>query len=749
MDTIPDPPDLRENLETLQTDSIKALSLFSGLIGYIWLFLLLWFSVTSLRDASLTAWLGATALTLSSGVGLVLSNRRLRVASNVFAWGCLASVFCLMLASHSLGRAYLFVTPVIFASVLLGQVAFILVATAAVLGPLILGLLWASPTISPPDALSPALAVALPIGSIVLVTLGSWFSARNLRTALAWVWAGYSKARLGEQLERERAAELRRALKALDEATHRLERLNYTLARTRDQAEEARRLKQQFAQTISHELRTPLNLIVGFSELMTESPEYYGGSLLPGYQRDLNIIHRNASHLQALVNDVLDLARIDAAQMSIIPEETDLGALVQEAVNTARGLIEARNLALHVHVEPGLPHVWVDPTRIRQVLINLLNNAARFTEKGSVTVDVRQKGECAILAVKDTGVGIARKDLSRIFEEFHQADGGTRRQHGGAGLGLTISKRFVELHGGSIEVESQVGVGSTFSFSLPLGKAELLVDAGQSSGKGTYHASTRGTERPMILAVTRSQPTARLLARHQDDSQTVVLPDLDQARHLARQVMPQMVVIDRTSVELALADLEALAREWDLPQTTFVSCPFRRQARLEERLAVEGYLTKPVSRQNLWNVLRGLGEDVDRVLVIDDDLDFVQLMTRMLVDNPVRRYQVFGAYGGQEGLELVRLHQPDLVLLDLGLPDLDGLQVLEQMRSSTNERQIPIVIVSAQEELEERQSLTGGIMIVRGEGMTPGEVMRWTRVVLDSTIKFIPARRARQADLSL
>ncbi|MBC7239137.1 MAG: hypothetical protein H5T71_03435, partial [Chloroflexi bacterium] len=227
-------------------------------------------------------------------------------------------------------------------------------------------------------------------------------------------------------------------------------------------------MKQQFAQTISHELRTPLNLIISFTELMIQTPEYYEAPLPPKYARDLGIIYRNARHLQSLINDVLDLARIEAAQMALITEETDLSALTYEAVNTVRSLVESRGLALHTNIPPALPRLRVDPRRIRQVLFNLLSNAVRFTEKGSITVTVMQQDNEIVFAIRDTGIGIADEDKTRIFEEFRQADSGTHRRYGGAGLGLAISKRFVELHGGRIWVESQVGQGSTFYFTLPI-----------------------------------------------------------------------------------------------------------------------------------------------------------------------------------------------------------------------------------------------------------------------------------------
>jgi signal transduction histidine kinase len=241
-------------------------------------------------------------LFLSMIISFVLKSHHPSIATHLLVWGILGASACALLSFPSPALAYLFVVPIIFASVLLGQSTLFLVAAVAIV--LIL-------TIGPARTGMPLLSLdaMFPIVIIALVTFASWLSVRNLYTALAWVWQGYERARYNEQIARERQAELRRALKALDEATYRLERANYRLALARDQAEEARRFKQQFAQTISHELRTPLNLIVGFTELMAKSPEYYGGQLAPAYLRDLGIVYRNARHLQTLVSDVLDLAR--------------------------------------------------------------------------------------------------------------------------------------------------------------------------------------------------------------------------------------------------------------------------------------------------------------------------------------------------------------------------------------------------------------------------------------------------------
>jgi CheY-like chemotaxis protein/anti-sigma regulatory factor (Ser/Thr protein kinase) len=473
--------------------------------------------------------------------------------------------------------------------------------------------------------------------------------------------------------------------------------------------------------------------------LMTESPEYYGSQLPPAYLRDLNIVHRNACHLQDLVSDVLDLARIEAAQMSMLPEETDPVALVQDAVSTVRGLVEARGLTLHTEIEADLPHLWVDPTRIRQVLFNLLNNAARFTDEGSITVSVCQRGEDVVFAVADTGVGIAPENISRVFEEFEQVDRGTQRRHGGAGLGLAISKRFVEMHGGRIWAESQVGQGSTFYFSLSVGQADLAATPGRFAG-AVSSATPKGGEEPVLLAVARSPAAAALLTRYVRGFRTAVVSDLEQARRVAQRMRPQAVIIDRACVELNSDCLERLAQEWGVSHLPFIACPLPGEELLRQRLAVDGYLIKPVMRRTLWDVLRQCGEDVDQVLVIDDDQDFTLLISRMLEDSPVRRYQVLSAYSGQEGLGMMRRHQPDLVLLDLGLPDMHGLQVIECIRSNPTWQHIPIVIVSAQDELDNHEILMGSMMIAKADGLLPGEVVRWVQGVVNTTVTSLPTR---------
>ncbi len=709
------PPRFQDNLTQLQTDALTAISVLAGAIGFAWLSWLLW----PQRAKSIPAlvWAGMACLTLGLLLSHSIKGRHLRLAAGVFLLGTLGASACVALAVQTPAGFYLLLLPVICSSVLFSQFTVFLV------GGLACALALTIHPGQPADAQFPILV-------IVLTSLVSFVSARSLYTALDWVWSSFERASQNQESARDRQGELQRVLKALDEAYVRLERANYMLTVARDEAIEVRRLKQQFAQNISHELRTPLNLIVGFAELMMQSPEHYGGSPLPpAYLRDLAIVHRNASHLQSLVGDVLDLARIEAAQMTFLPEEIDVAELMRDVENTAQRLVQARRLTLTVQVEPDLPRLWGDPTRIRQVLFNLLNNAARFTERGGITVRAWREGDQVRFAVTDTGIGMSSQDLAHIFDEFFQADGSLRRRQGGAGLGLAISRRFVELHGGRIWAESQVGRGSTFYFDLPVGRTDFVAPASPSP-ELAREALARLHDEQVLLAVTRSLPAAALMTRYVQGCRAVVVQDLEQARRTAQQLIPQVVVIDQACHEFDSRGLHELAQTWraSVPRAFFVACPLPGEEPFRARLAVQGYLPKPVSRENLWDTLRQFGDAIDRILVIDDDRDFVRLVARML-ESRVRRYQVSGAHSGQEGLAMLQHRFPDLVLLDLALPDMDGVQVVERLRAEPEFQQLPVIITSAQD-MTSLESLQGTIVIAKPEGFAASEVVRCVQHLL-------------------
>jgi DNA-binding response OmpR family regulator len=381
-----------------------------------------------------------------------------------------------------------------------------------------------------------------------------------------------------------------------------------------------------------------------------------------------------------------------------------------------------------VEIEPDLPHLWVDSVRIRQVLFNLLSNASRFTEKGQITVKVCRERDDLVFTVADTGVGIAPEHLAHIFEEFRQVDGSTKRRHGGVGLGLSIGRRLVELHGGRIWVESQVGRGSTFYFSLPIGRPGG--SAGQTSPVGSRVLPGRGSEGPVLLVITPNTAAAALLARYMPGYRALVAHDLEQARETAAALLPQGVVVDTAHFELSNEALRRVAEEWKLPQALFLGCPLPGQDLNRQLSAVDGYLTKPVTGKAILDELHRFGGNIGRVLIVDDDADFVQLVSRVLQRSPGGP-EIDSAYSGQEGLLAMRRHVPDLLLLDLVLPDMDGADLIQRIRANPAWHHLPIVVISAQEQTESADLPSGPIVMTIGRGFTAREVLRWVQHALD------------------
>jgi len=340
--------------------------------------------------------------------------------------------------------------------------------------------------------------------------------------------------------------------------------------------------------------------------------------------------------------------------------------------------------------------------------------------------------------VEDTGIGIKAEVLPHIFDEFYQVDGSTRRQQGGAGLGLAISRRFVALHGGQIWAESEPGKGSIFYFHLSAEQEgePLLRQARDATNRSAWGYVEQGKVR-ILLAVTASATAATLLTRYIYGYRTVVAPNLVQAAHLAQQLSPQAVVIDTASLDCDQRQLGTLAQSWGISTALIFGCPLPGEERLRQQLAVDGYLIKPVQRQSLWDVLRQFGEKVENILIVDDNRDFVRLI-RQFLNNPVRYYQVTTAHSGQEALAMLHQHHPDLILLDLVLPDLNGYQILEELRANPAWCAIPTVIVSAQDELEQLETVQGSLFVTKADGILPGQLVQWIQQLLDHAADAIP-----------
>jgi signal transduction histidine kinase/CheY-like chemotaxis protein len=562
---------------------------------------------------------------------------------------------------------------------------------------------------------------------------------------LAGFWERETTGRqmsLIEQL-RDRQYELNRALKELDQAYASLRRSNEELKIARQAAEEARVVKEQFVANVSHELRTPLNLIVGFAEIMYLSPESYDGvGWTPDLESDIREMYRASRHLQSLIDDILDLSRIDAARLPMFRELLDLRSVVSDALETMSPLLKQHHLTLTTHWPDALPQLFIDRTRIRQVMLNLLNNAVRFTDQGGITVEIEQTEEAVHLSVRDTGVGIAPAQLAHIFEEFRQADPGPRSR-GGAGLGLTISQRFIEMHGGRMWAESEPGAGSTFHFALSLPGA-VAQTVGFQLVEGRVHVEQTAP----VLVVDPDPNIASMLSRYLGDHRLVMAADLVEAFATVEAQHPLAVIVNlppdaptqgwlggagsgSTGASVAsAAALNTLSERYNIP---VLRCSLPSGSWLQGGSSgIDECLTKPVLRSALKQVLEKHCPQGGSLLMVDDDPAFISLMTRMvrILRKDVR---VRTAYRGRQALRLARQHAPDLVLLDLLMPEMDGFQVLRALRENLHLTRVCVVAVTATSYAEERLRRTGGFFTVtQSGGLSSGAVTEMLRVTLQN-----------------
>ncbi len=545
----------------------------------------------------------------------------------------------------------------------------------------------------------------IPALMTALTGLSAWLILRPLHFVLDWSWRRFADAIVLAEEVQEQRGKLNRTMKALDLTNRLLQRTNHELALARQEAEEARRLKEEFCANISHELRTPLNIILGFAEIMHSSSEVYGELDWPGeLRRDVAEIHRNAGYISSLVDDILDLARVEAMRMPVRREDTDLAELIAEAAQIARQLLGSKPVALSLEVPPLLPPLPLDRTRIRQVLLNLLANAARHTEHGTITVSAALREAEVVVTVADTGVGIPEEQLESIFDEFRQVDAWSRSGQGGKGLGLSIAKRFVQLHGGSIWAESEVGRGSRFHFSLPLARKDF-----SRLGQATPAPLPPDPYLPCLILVDDDEAAATYLRRHLDGYQVVRASDTDDLADLEDKWHPQAVIVNSASPERGPTSSEV----------PVITCSLPRSPRMEP---FDGFLTKPVTGEALLDRIGSLAPEGE-IFVVDDDRGFVQYVARLLQTSG-KPYRARWAYNGADALRKMRSSPPDLVLLDMMMPDLTGREVAEAIRQDPELTDIPIVAVTGVGAYEPSPAAWGtAFTLCKRQGLAEGELL--------------------------
>jgi signal transduction histidine kinase/DNA-binding response OmpR family regulator len=484
-------------------------------------------------------------------------------------------------------------------------------------------------------------------------------------------------------------------------------RLFQELERKSAELEVASRHKSEFLASMSHELRTPLNAVIGFSEVLLER---MFGDLNERQEEYLRDIWSSGRHLLELLNDILDLSKVEAGRMDLEPSIFSVREALEYGLALTRERATQHQVAVTLEVAPDVGVLEADELRFKQVVLNLLSNAVKFTAAGgSVVVQAFRRGEELHVTVRDTGVGVAPEDQDRIFESFQQGARSTSRQEG-TGLGLTLSKRIVELFGGRMWLESRVGVGSTFGFSVPITPAAGTDEAAEpAAGDG-----------PLVVVIEDDRRSLELATLFLEGAglHVVGVREGREGLETVRRLRPAVVVLD-----IRIPGLDG----WDVlaslkhdPDTAPI--PVIVMSIVDERgrgfaLGAAEYLVKPVGREELLSALRRTGvlSDAGRtLLVIDDDPAVRELITAVMASSG---WTVLSAESGEKGLVLARQAQPSVVLLDLLMPDMDGFAVTEALREDPVTRDLPIVVLTAKAmTASDKKRLQGRVASVADKG---------------------------------
>jgi PAS domain S-box-containing protein len=533
-----------------------------------------------------------------------------------------------------------------------------------------------------------------------------------------------------------------------------LKRGEEALRKAKEVAEEANRTKSQFLANMSHELRTPLNSVIGFANILLKNK---AGNLRPEDTNFLERILANGKHLLGLINEILDLSKIEASKIELAVTPVALNEMVRETVMQQEGQLRDRPVKLIAELPPRVAPLQTDPQRLKQVIINLIGNALKFTEQGSVTVRVVTEpntNEARRIEVTDTGIGIPLDRLGVIFEAFQQADASTSRKYGGTGLGLTISQALCKLMGYRIEVSSQLGIGSTFSVLLKPGAASVEQPAGPSTAPAApQHTAETGRQntasgsalelKNKLVLIIDDEEDSRVLLTHaikELGCQVIGAGSGDEGLARARSARPDLISVDLLMPGMSGWEfLRRIKSDPELRSIPVIVVSVVASENTGRVFGVVDVLQKPISRDELLAVLqRNLREPRPRILVVDDDADVRQILVSYLEGSQA---EVRTAANGREALARLEEGLPDLILLDLIMPVVDGMAFLDALRLDQRCQNIPVAVITAKDlNPEETERLKHGTLeIVSKAEVFTGDLKRLLQRLLKR------AERARVA----
>jgi signal transduction histidine kinase/CheY-like chemotaxis protein len=520
------------------------------------------------------------------------------------------------------------------------------------------------------------------------------------------------------RLQEKAAVEQQREM--LAEKLRLAEQRERALAEANAAVEAASRAKSAFLANMSHELRTPLNAIIGYSELLLEDSEAQGATTIVS---DLGKIIAAGKHLLALISDILDLSKIEAGKAELQIDTFEVPAMLKDVMVTVQPLAERNKNKLEVEYGHGLGRMVADATKVRQCLLNLLSNSCKFTESGWIRLHAHREWDGErdwfVFRVSDTGIGMTEEQANRVFDPFTQADHSSARKYGGTGLGLTITRTYCQMMGGDIFLETRLSAGSSFTIRLPAEVVANQPSAGRKQALVTW-TDSQDSESDVVLAIDDDAATLEWIksALSLSGFTVVTASRGEEGIRLARELRPAVITLDVMMPGLngwaTLAELKGDPQLANIPVVMMTVLDEDRNKAYT--LGVADYVVKPVQRKRLAAILSRFGrpKSDSPILVVDDDASSRELLRRML---STERWPVVEAEDGRVALEQIAETRPALILLDLIMPEMDGFQLIEELREQEATRDIPVVVVTGKDvDAEVRQRLNDHVQRVLQKG---------------------------------
>ena len=530
----------------------------------------------------------------------------------------------------------------------------------------------------------------------------------------------------------------------VQERTTQLGAVNKELELKNREVERATKLKSQFLASMSHELRTPLNAIIGFSDLLAEKT---AGPLTDKQGRFVGHVRDGAHHLLQLINDILDLSKIEAGQLEFRLEDFQIADALPEVLSTIRPLAMAKHISVEQKATTGVS-IHADRVRFKQILYNLLSNAVKFTPKGGqIEIDYYEVGNFVSMSVKDTGIGIRSEDQAAVFEEFRQLEAGAAPSHEGTGLGLAITKRLVEQQAGTISLESAVGKGSLFTFTLPAGSKTTAAVSTAKSPLNSGSAAKRDAYKPLVLVVDDELSSRELLASYLSSEYRIAMAESGaEALEKVKQLRPDAVTLDVLMDNGdGLEALVALRKQAETATMPVIVLSIVDKKNVGFALGATDYLIKPIRKPQLLETMHKhvspRADDDSVILLVDDDPKTLELLEDTLRS---AGYETQSVQSGARALEVLSSKIVSAVLLDLLMPGMDGFQVISHIRQQATLRELPIFVMTAKTLTEQDLAILGRetqAFFLKGGS--------WQHQLVDEINRVIQGRRAKAAGQQL